>query len=116
VCPFKFRALTSINTAITQTILTHFSYQEPLIYKRLEVEKTHVITSPNLQSKDPYNSLISPNEENKMQFIWRIKKGKKRGRKMNSPLILDINQEEATSMKWGYKTTSPPLDFWRSFH
>ncbi len=105
MCPFKFGTLTSIDTPITPIISTHFSYQEPLIYKHLEVEKTHVITSPNLQSKDPYNSPISPNDENKMQFIWRIKKGKRSGRRMNSPLILDINQEEATSMKWGYETT-----------
>jgi len=33
---------------------------------------------------------------------------------MNSPPILDINQVEATSMKCGYKTTSLPLDFWKS--
>jgi hypothetical protein len=33
---------------------------------------------------------------------------------MNSLPILDTNQEEATSMKWRYKTISLPLDFWRS--
>jgi hypothetical protein len=33
---------------------------------------------------------------------------------MNSPPISNTNQEEATSMKWGYKTNSLPLDFWKS--
>jgi hypothetical protein len=43
-----------------------------LISKSLEVKETHVIPSPNLQSKDPCNSPISPNEKNKMKFILRL--------------------------------------------
>jgi hypothetical protein len=66
-------------TPTTLTILAHSSYQEPLISKCLEVKETHVIPSPNLQSKDLCNSPISPNEENKMEFILRL--GRARGEK-----------------------------------
>ncbi len=47
----------------------------------LEIEGSHVTSSPNPQSKDSCDAPISPNENNKMEFIWRTQRGKGKERK-----------------------------------